>query len=64
MLELLQKCFPDKTQVWENRLKQIIPSYGQSLSKDPTLLKNIRSMTSEVLGIVAEPVKAGYDTAR
>jgi malate dehydrogenase (quinone) len=53
MLSLMEKCFPDKIRSteWQSKLKEIIPSYGQSLGEDATLLKKIRSMTHEVLGL-------------
>jgi malate dehydrogenase (quinone) len=53
MLNLMNKCFPEniKSANWQNKLKEIIPSYGQSLAKDAQLLKTVRAMTSEVLGL-------------
>ena len=51
MLELLSRCFPDdlKTENWQNKLKEIIPSYGQSLNENAQLTKSIREMTSKIL---------------
>ena len=51
MLELLTRCFPNelKTVEWQSKLKEIIPSYGQSLNENPELSKSIREMTSKVL---------------
>ncbi|WP_026464163.1 malate:quinone oxidoreductase [Adhaeribacter aquaticus] len=62
MLDLIKRCFPDKVKSdeWQNKLKKMIPSYGESLSKDPELLQKVRSWTGEVLGIQevnAEPIK-------
>jgi malate dehydrogenase (quinone) len=53
MLTLLEKCFGDKfnSGKWQTKLRDIIPSFGQSLSEDALLLKNIRAMTNEVLGL-------------
>lgn len=53
MLTLLDKCFKDKihTDVWQTKLKEIIPSYGQSLADDAALLKIVRANTSKVLGL-------------
>ena len=53
MLKLIAKCFQDqlKTEPWQTKLKQMIPSYGKSLSADPALFKHVRSWTGEVLGI-------------
>ncbi|PWV49853.1 malate:quinone oxidoreductase [Chitinophaga sp. S165] len=51
MLELLQRCFPNKlaTPQWQNKLKQMIPSYGQKLAESPTLLEHVRSWANAVL---------------
>ncbi len=52
MLELLQKCFGEKmSNGWSNRLREIIPSYGQSLIEDAALCKKVREETAEVLKI-------------
>ncbi|MHC2991487.1 malate:quinone oxidoreductase [Pontibacter sp. HJ8] len=53
MLNLLQRCFPDQmnTAAWQNKLKQMIPSYGESLPQNPELLQQVRAWTSEVLGL-------------
>jgi malate dehydrogenase (quinone) len=51
MLELLQRCFPNRlaSPQWQNKLKQMIPSYGQKLSESPTLLEHVRSWANAVL---------------
>ncbi len=62
MLNLLKLCFKNKinTPEWQNKLKEMIPSYGQSLAKDEKLCEETRSYTSEVLGLkVPHPVMAG-----
>jgi malate dehydrogenase (quinone) len=54
MIELIERCFKDKakTPEWQAKLKQMIPSYGQSLSKDEALADATRARTSKVLGLV------------
>ncbi|WP_299758903.1 malate:quinone oxidoreductase [uncultured Pontibacter sp.] len=54
MLGLLERCFMHRinTEEWQEKLKEMIPSYGQSLADDPALLDRVRSYTSEVLGLV------------
>lgn len=50
MLELMEKCFPEKMKnEWKDKLKEIIPSYGQSLANDKELTDTIRSYTKEKL---------------
>ena len=53
MLQLLQRCFKDRfdTPEWQAKIKQMIPSFGKSLSKDAVLLEEIRAYTSDVLGL-------------
>lgn len=51
MMEVLQRCFPDhlSTEAWQKELKILIPSYGQSLSKDEALAMNTRERSSRIL---------------
>jgi malate dehydrogenase (quinone) len=58
MLTLLQKCFPYLLESNDvaRKLIDIIPSYGKSLAQDRKLLKEIREMTSNMLGLEAENV--------
>jgi len=51
MLDLLKKCFTNKMneKAWQQKLKLMIPSYGESLGKDAVLCKRIREWTSNVL---------------
>ncbi|WP_071458654.1 malate:quinone oxidoreductase [Bacillus massilinigeriensis] len=49
MLEVLQKCFPEEMKKWESKIKEMIPSYGISLSDNPELLKEIHQTTAQTL---------------
>jgi malate dehydrogenase (quinone) len=49
MLELFQRCFPDQLKEWEPKLKEMIPSYGISLSDNPELFNEIHESTAETL---------------
>ncbi|WP_460636178.1 malate:quinone oxidoreductase [Larkinella harenae] len=53
MLDLLGRCFKKEmaSDEWQNKLKQMIPSYGKSLAKDSALTDDIRRSTSEILGL-------------
>lgn len=53
MLDLLNRCFPEKlaTSDWNAKLKTMIPSYGQSMAKDEALCRRVRERTGEILGI-------------
>jgi len=54
MIQLIERCFKThiKTTEWQEKLKQMIPSYGQSLSNDEALSVATRERTSKVLGLV------------
>ncbi|WP_347551390.1 malate:quinone oxidoreductase [Pseudalkalibacillus hwajinpoensis] len=54
MLELLDKCFPQHMIEWEPKIKEMIPSYGLSLAKNPELLQEVHTSTAETLGLSEE----------
>ncbi|MFM9987909.1 malate:quinone oxidoreductase [Flavobacterium sp.] len=51
MIDLITKSFPNeiKTATWQTKLKEMIPSYGQSLNENPILCEQIRAKTNEIL---------------
>jgi malate dehydrogenase (quinone) len=53
VLELLQRCFPQRfaTESWQSKLRDMIPCFGQSLPEDWALCRRIRRETSDVLGL-------------
>ncbi|MEO6846842.1 MAG: malate dehydrogenase (quinone) [Chthoniobacterales bacterium] len=52
MLELIQCCFAEKLKNgWDVRLRQMIPSFGQSLAENPALCRQIRTETAAVLNL-------------
>ena len=52
MLEVLRKCFPSKlNDGWLPKLKEMIPSFGESLKENADLCGRIRMETASVLGI-------------
>lgn len=53
MLDLLRRCFPIQLQQkqWQQKLKEMIPSYGVSLSKDEQFVDRVREHTSRILGL-------------
>jgi malate dehydrogenase (quinone) len=52
VLELLARCFPQRvsSEAWQAKLRQMIPTFGQSLAGDRELSRRIRRETSDVLG--------------
>jgi malate dehydrogenase (quinone) len=52
MLNVIERCFPDQLKSgWAAGLKEMIPSYGQSLINDAALTRRVRSYTAELLHI-------------
>ena len=51
MLDLLKRCFKDQvnTPEWQTKLKEMIPSYGQSLANNAELLNFVREKSSAAL---------------
>ena len=51
MIDLIGRCFKEEieTPEWQEKLKTMIPSYGQALNDNPTLLAKIRKDTAEIL---------------
>ncbi|WP_139492463.1 malate:quinone oxidoreductase [Brevibacillus dissolubilis] len=56
MLEVLQKCFPDRMNEWGAKIKEMIPSYGVSLVENPELFKELHAATAQALGLSEKEV--------
>ncbi|SDK20936.1 malate:quinone oxidoreductase [Sediminibacillus albus] len=54
MLEVMERCFPQHLKEWEPKIKEMIPSYGESLMENPELVRDIHTSTGRTLGL-AEP---------
>ncbi|MEA5258172.1 malate:quinone oxidoreductase [Arcicella aquatica] len=56
MLTLLERCYPEQlsTPAWQAKLKEMIPSFGESLSKNAELSESVREHTAETLQLVHE----------
>jgi malate dehydrogenase (quinone) len=49
MLDVLERCFPDRYQTWLPTLKEMVPSLGAALSREPALYDEVRSWTTKAL---------------
>lgn len=56
MLKIIEECFSDRiaSAEWQEKLKQMIPSYGESLVENTELLSNIRKQTLATLNLDPE----------
>ncbi|HEX5026050.1 MAG TPA: malate:quinone oxidoreductase, partial [Agriterribacter sp.] len=54
MLDLLYRCFPAKmkSESWQNKIKQMIPSFGESLANNGELCRQSRERTAAALNLV------------
>lgn len=53
MLGLLKTCFPDRIEAWEPRLRELIPSYGETLNARPAVARQSLDETAETLALTA-----------
>lgn len=53
MLEVIRKCFASEWQStqWQSKLKEMIPSFGESLIKNAEICAKVRSQSDEILKI-------------
>ncbi len=49
MLELIERCFPEYLDEWEPKIKEMIPSYGISLSENPDFYKDLEKSIEQTL---------------
>ncbi|MBS4754247.1 malate:quinone oxidoreductase [Nocardioides sp. zg-ZUI104] len=51
MLEILERCFPERWEDWQPRLQEMVPSHGTKLSDDPEFAREVRDRTAKTLGL-------------
>lgn len=66
MLQVIERCFRDNltNKGWANKLKEMIPSYGQSLIDNPGLCQRIRAETASVLKLCNVDTKESKNDSR
>ncbi len=54
MLDLLYRCFPEKMKsgAWQSKIKEMIPSFGESLANNGELCRQSRKRTAAALHLV------------
>ncbi|MBN9605207.1 MAG: malate dehydrogenase (quinone) [Actinomycetales bacterium] len=53
MLDLIERCFPDRAESWRPALTRMVPSYGTALGDDEAVARATLASTAKVLGIHA-----------
>lgn len=56
MLDVLERCFPDRFPAWQTTLKEMVPSLGTKLSDEPALFEEVWDWGTKVLGLQADGV--------
>ncbi|MDP5253083.1 MULTISPECIES: malate dehydrogenase (quinone) [unclassified Vibrio] len=53
MMELLERCFPEQmgSKAWQNKIQQMLPSYGQDLLDNPQLHQHVLAQTAKSLNL-------------
>src|SRR5579863_9861092 len=66
MLQVIERCFRGKLKSagWADKLKDLIPSYGQSLIDNPDLCQRVRAATAAVLNINNITIKETENDSR
>jgi malate dehydrogenase (quinone) len=66
MLQVIERCFGDELTGagWAGKLKEMIPSYGQSLIDNPDLCQRVRAETAAVLNINNITIKETQNDSR
>jgi malate dehydrogenase (quinone) len=49
MLDVLERCFPDRYESWKPKLQEMVPSLGVKLTDEPGLFAQVWEHTSKVL---------------
>ncbi|MFO8142421.1 MAG: malate dehydrogenase (quinone) [Marinobacter sp.] len=51
MLDVIERCFPEKmkTDQWQKHMRELVPSYGQTLVENEVLLNTVRERTLSTL---------------
>ena len=51
MIDLIERCFPDKLEGWKPGLRAMVPSYGRAVSDDPAFAAEVLQSTAATLSI-------------
>ena len=49
MFDILNRCFPEEMPAWEEKIIEMVPSYGQLLKENPEMLHEIKRSTAATL---------------
>ncbi len=55
MLDVVERCFPQHMDEWKPRIKEMIPSYGESLVDNQELFDEVHFSTAKALKLATKP---------
>lgn len=55
MLDVVERCFPQHMDEWKPRIKEMIPSYGESLVDNQELFDEVHFSTAKTLKLATKP---------
>ncbi len=55
MLDVVERCFPQNMNDWESKIKEMIPSYGESLVDNEELFNEVHFSTAKALKLTTKP---------
>jgi malate dehydrogenase (quinone) len=55
MLDVMERCFADRWQGWQPKLKEMVPSLGTELSNEPKLFDEVWAWGSKMLKLDEAP---------
>ncbi|MFC4355217.1 malate:quinone oxidoreductase [Chryseomicrobium palamuruense] len=61
MLEVLERCFPEFVEEWEPQVKEMVPSYGISLSENRELFFDLLNSTARTLKLTEMHIERQED---
>jgi malate dehydrogenase (quinone) len=51
MLELIERCFPERWPAWRACVRELVPSFGNKLHADGDLCRDVRRRCTDRLGL-------------
>ncbi|TDM12283.1 malate:quinone oxidoreductase [Macrococcus lamae] len=61
MLNVLNNCFKDYMPEWEEKIKEMVPSYGQKLGDNEELFKKVNDDVSKTLHLVKKSEEVSHE---
>lgn len=64
MLDVLERCFPERMAGWEPKIKEMVPSYGKKLMDHPELFDEVFQETADTLKLTEQTKHQTINTSQ